>query len=202
MSHWVDRATAPSNIRLYVPGRGWRQYSDSLQSEDTTEERTQPQIGAGEEIASALLNFLNATNLVVLTGTGSSFAAINSPDRPTPAGMAQVWDAVREATGHRAFDGIVGMFGETRVDGNIEKLLSLCRMYLELYDGDSHDEGYRRIAEFAPKAERAILARVNFVDRYTNLDAHAALIQKIGRRGARKPRAKLSRPITIFASRK
>ncbi|WP_379063338.1 SIR2 family protein [Mesorhizobium sp. UC22_110] len=191
MSHWVDRATAPSNIRLYVPGRGWRQYSDSLQSEDTTEERTQPQIGAGEEIASALLNFLNATNLVVLTGTGSSFAAINSPDRPTPAGMAQVWDAVREATGHRAFDGIVGMFGETRVDGNIEKLLSLCRMYLELYDGDSHDEGYRRIAEFAPKAERAILARVNFVDRYTNLDAHAALIQKIGRRGARKPRAKL-----------
>lgn len=105
--------------------------------------------------------------------------------------MAQVWDAVREATGHRAFDGIVGMFGETRVDGNIEKLLSLCRMYLELYDGDSHDEGYRRIAEFAPKAERAILARVNFVDRYTNLDAHAALIQKIGRRGARKPRAKL-----------
>lgn len=37
----------------------------------------------------------------------------------------------------------------------------------------------------------AIVARVDFVDHDTNLDAHSALIQKLGRRGMRKSRSKL-----------
>jgi hypothetical protein len=190
MPYWENRPASASNIRLYVPGSGWRQATD----EAPEAEGGQSKAGAAAGISSALLNVLNATNVVVLTGTGSSFAASNPPEGPTPAGMWQVWEAVRVATGSQVFDAVVDIFGAARIGENIEKLLSMCRLYLELNEVGPHgqqDEEHQRVAAFAPAAETAILRRVDFVNAATNLDAHSALVQKIGRRGARKPRAKL-----------
>lgn len=190
MPYWDNRPAAGSNIRLYVPGSGWRKAAEQApEGEDG-----QSKVGAAGEISSALLNVLNSTNVVVLTGTGSSFAASNPPLRPSPAGMGEVWNAVREATGEAVFDVVVGTFGNARTAGNIEKLLSMCRLYLELNEtvpDEEPNEEHQRIAAFATDAESAILRRVDVVDATTNLDAHLALVQKIGRRGARKPRAKL-----------
>jgi hypothetical protein len=190
MPYWDNRPASASNIRLYVPGSGWRQATD----EPPVAEGGQPKTGAAASISSALLNVLNATNVVVLTGTGSSFAAVNPPEGLAPAGMWEVWEAVRAATGDEDFNAVVATFGEARIGQNIEKLLSMCRLYLELTEvapqGQQNEER-QRVAAFALGAETAILRRVDFVDAATNLDAHSALVQKIGRRGARKPRAKL-----------
>lgn len=190
MPYWDNRPAATSNIRLYLPESGWRQAAE----QPSASQDGQSKIGAAGEISSALLNVLNATNVVVLTGTGSSFAASNPPVRLQPAGMREVWTAVRDSIGAEVFDAVVGTFGAARIAGNIEKLLSMCRLYLELNEAgpdEAPTDEHRRIKGFATDAEAAILHRVDFVDATTNLDAHLALLQKIGRRGARKPRAKL-----------
>src|SRR6187402_348682 len=108
MPYWENRGADAANIRLYQPGRGWRAWSDEAPPE---EGGGPPRQGAAGEIGSALLNVLNSTNVVILTGTGSSFAAVNVPARPAPAGMSQVWSAVREAVGANAFDAVVARFG-------------------------------------------------------------------------------------------
>lgn len=187
MPYWEGRATSASNLRLYVREHGWRSADDEAQDEEGRQART----GAAREIGSILLNVLNATNVVVLTGTGSSFAAVNPIGRPAPAGMWDVWLAVRQAAGPEPFDAIVERFGAARVNENIEKLLTLCKLYLELNAEVAADDDYGAMAEFVGIAERAILDRVDFVDRETDLEAHGALIRKVGRRGVRKPRAKL-----------
>ncbi|MHA6318304.1 SIR2 family protein [Altererythrobacter sp. CAU 1778] len=187
MPFWTGRAATTKNLRLYVRDHGWRSAADEV----VDEEGQQPRTGAAREIGSILLNVLNATNVVVLTGTGASFAAVNPPGRPTPAGMWDVWAFVRETAGPAAFDAIVARFGEARVDNNIEKLLTLCKLYLELNAAPADDAEHQAMLAFVDTAEAAILARVDFVDRQTDLEAHGALVRKVGRRGVRKPRAKL-----------
>lgn len=187
MPYWAGRAATTHNLRLFVRDNGWRSAADEV----VDEEGRQPRTGATREIGSILLNVLNATNVVVLTGTGSSFAAVNPPGRPTPAGMWDVWTFVRETAGPAAFDAVVARFGEARVDDNIEKLLTLCKLYLELNAAPADDPEHQAMLGFVDTAEAAILSRVDFVDRQTDLEAHGALIRKVGRRGVRKPRAKL-----------
>lgn len=187
MPYWAGRAATTNNLRLFVRDHGWRSAADEV----VDEEGRQPRTGAGREIGSILLNVLNATNVVVLTGTGSSFAAVNPLGRPTPAGMWDVWTFVRETAGPAAFDAVVARFGEARVDDNIEKLLTLCKLYLELNAAPADDAEHQAMLAFVDTAEAAILSRVDFVDRQTDLEAHGALVRKIGRRGVRKPRAKL-----------
>ncbi len=187
MPHWAGRAATTNNLRLFVRDHGWRSAADEV----VDEEGRQPKTGSAREIGSILLNVLNATNVVVLTGTGASFAAVNPPGRPTPAGMWDVWTFVRETAGPAAFDAVVARFGEARVDDNIEKLLTLCKLYLELNAAPADDAEHQAMLAFVHTAEAAILSRVDFVDRQTDLEAHGALVRKVGRRGVRKPRAKL-----------
>lgn len=187
MPYWPVRAATTNNLRLFVRDAGWRSAADEV----VDEEGQQPRTGAAREIGSILLNVLNATNVVVLTGTGASFAAVNPPGRPTPAGMWDVWAFVRETAGAVAFDTVVARFGEARVDENIEKLLTLCKLYLELNAAPADDAEHQAMLAFVDTAEAAILSRVDFVDRHTDLEAHGALVRKVGRRGVRKPRAKL-----------
>jgi hypothetical protein len=187
VTYWTGRAASAGNLRLYIHEHGWR----SSAGEALDQEGRQLKAGASREISSILLNVLNATNVVVLTGTGSSFAAINPAGRLAPAGMWDVWLAVREAAGETEFDGLVAKFGKSRVGENIEKLLTLCKLYLELSGEMATDAAQQAMADFVRIAETAILRRVNFVDRETDLEAHGSLLRKIGRRSVRKPRAKL-----------
>lgn len=187
MNYWNEKAADAANLRLFVPGDGWRAFKDKMNAEgDRVDEP-----GTQRAIESGLLNVLNATNVVVLTGTGSSFAAANSAEKLTPAGMWDVWQAVQTEVGAAAFNEVCDTFANAKIDDNIERLLTLCKLYLELHETAIEDETYKKIHGFVETAEKAILARVDFVDRTTTLDAHAGLIQKIGRRGVRKARTKL-----------
>lgn len=187
MAYWSDNAADAAHLRLFVPGDGWRLFKDKKSADgDRIEEP-----GTQRAVESALLNVLNATNVVVLTGTGSSFAAINDPDKLSPAGMWDVWQAVQTKVGAATFKKVCDTFSSARIDENIERLLTLCKLYLELYETAVTNPTYRTIHSFVTAAEQAILARVDFVDRTTKLDAHAGLVQKIGRRGVRKARSKL-----------
>lgn len=198
MAYWDDRPGTADNLRLFVPGEGWRAHADEV-----GEDGKVVSAGSRRLTESTFLNALNATNLVLLTGTGSSFAAKNlaeeddelaavlgpAPPPLRPAGMRDVWLAVRERVGADMFAEVCGSFPEAPIDDNIERLLTLCKLYIELHE-TSNNELTNKIRQFVQDAEKAILDRVDFVSSKTQLEAHATLIQKIGRRGVRKPRTK------------
>lgn len=187
MTFWNGKQADAANLRLFVPGDGWRAFKDKMSDDGDRVEDP----GTQRVVESSLLNVLNATNVVVLTGTGSSFAAQNEPGKPTPAGMWDVWKAVEAEVGPATFKEVCDSFASARVEDNIERLLTLCKLYLELHETAVADPAFIQIRDFVAAAEKAILERVDFVDRTTNLAAHAGLIQKIGRRGVRKARSKL-----------
>lgn len=185
MTDWAKDPADEKNLRLYVPGEGWRAYADVV-GEDEKVAAT----GSKHLIESGLLNGLNATNLLLLTGAGSSFAAKNPAGKPQPAGMASLWAAVQTNTGQERFQGICTTFSSAPIGENIERLLTLCKLYLELNEKDESTKT-KDISKFVKEAEQTILATVNFIDSDTKLDAHEIVIQKIGRRSMRKPRARL-----------
>lgn len=100
--------------------------------------------------------------------------------------------------GEENFKKICEKFPNVNLNRNIEKLLSLCKIYLELNEaaaaGNQDVDGVRN---FVKTAEASILGRVDFVKQDTELPAHEAYVRKIGRRGFRKSRAKLLRPTMI-----
>jgi hypothetical protein len=185
MPYWNNRAPSPGNLRLYVSNEGWKSYTDEM-SEDG---QTVVSQGSKRIIESAFLNALNATNLMLLTGTGSSFAARNTADKPTPAGMMDLWNAVKTKVGDDRFQVACAAFPSAPINENIERLLTLCKIFLELNE-NAAQEIIGPMAVFVKEAEQAILSRVDFVDAATQLDTHASVIQKVGRRGVRKPRTR------------
>ena len=184
MTFWANRAAAAANLRLFIPGEGWKSYSDEVVEDQKVET-----IGSKRLIESVFLNALNATNLLLLTGAGASFAAKNKPTKPQPAGMAALWTAVQAKVGDNEFKAICDQFPSAPIDSNIERLLTLCKLYLELNE-KADDKVTKKIAQFVVDAEQTILATVDFIDPDTGLDAHASIIQKVGRRGIRKPRTR------------
>jgi hypothetical protein len=192
MAFWKNRPASPDNLRLLMPGDGWKGYSDKPDDDNKV---VLP--GSRRLIESVFLNGLNATNLILLTGTGASFAAQN-PDKASgketerklpPAGMDDLWQAVRTRVGDKRFKAACDRFPAAPVGDNIERLLTLCKLYLELNE-TADDVEAKATKTFVADAEQAILGRVDFVDANTQLDAHALMIQKVGRRGIRKPRAR------------
>ena len=197
MPYWTEKKGSAENLRLFLPNEGWRSYSDKIDGDGKVENS-----GSRRLIESAFLNALNVTNLLVLTGSGSSFGAKNPlrvpppppaappPPKLTPAGMADLWSAVKAKVGDVTFHAVCDGLPAAPVGQNIERLLTLCKLYLELHE-NAADDTFERTRTFVKDAEAAILARVNFVDAQTDLTAHATLITKVGRRGVRKPRTKI-----------
>ncbi|QYF86217.1 SIR2 family protein [Brevundimonas sp. PAMC22021] len=185
MPDWANDPADENHLRLFLPGEGWKAYADKLSDEDGKLEAS----GSKRLIESAFLNALNSTNLLILTGSGSSLAARNDPAKAQPASMGDLWKAVKLRAGETKFLSICGLFPSAPIDGNIEKLLTLCKLYLELNQTSTSEEA-KSVATFVREAEDAILLTVDFIDGQTTLDAHATVIQKIGRRGMRKPRAR------------
>ena len=125
MSFWKEKPAAAENLRLFMPTEGWKAYSDIKDSGRKLE-------GSKLFIESAFLNALNATNLILMTGSGSSFAAKNNVGKKQAVGMKEIWDAVKKATGEVPFNHICSTFKEAEIHENIERLLTLCKLYLEL----------------------------------------------------------------------
>lgn len=128
--------------------------------------------------------------------------------------MAMLWHAVRgkfieddPLDGSDDFDNmvqeIVGKAPTKDAEGNveagdIETLLSLCKMKLELVTASAAEAEkketkgpFRKLTNFIQKAEKAILSKVDFVSGNTELTTHKSIIQKLAKRAVEKPRVKL-----------
>ncbi|MBB3643876.1 hypothetical protein FHX14_000035 [Rhizobium sp. BK619] len=184
MGYWDAIPAKAGNIRHYTRATGWIAYDDFVDEDGRV---TAP--GSNRAVELALSIGLNASNLAVLSGAGSSFCAKNSEEGSLQApGMSDLWDAVVADVTQPVFDSIVALIPKAKAIGkNIEKLLTQSKIYVELFD----DANAVKVGEFIAAAERAIAKRVDFVKESTDFSAHAAIIRKIARRGIRKPRAKI-----------
>jgi hypothetical protein len=183
MSYWDGIAAGARNLRLFEPGSGWHRYDDDKDANGRV-----TSLGSNRAIDLALSTALSASNLIVLTGAGSSFCAVNSGGKIGAPAMSDLWDAVEVSATPAVMVSIVALIpNASGISKNIEKLLTLCKLYGALFD----DEDSRKINDFIKTAEKAILERVDFVDRDTDISSHRALVRKIARRGNRKPRTKI-----------
>lgn len=183
MAFWSDKPAAASNIRLFEPTNGWKAHDDQVNEQGQIAAQ-----GSHYAVELALHNALNATNLVMLTGAGSSFCAKNAPDQKRAPGMVDLWDAAEAKVGKNEFAAIIAKIpSAANLNKNIEKLLTLCKLYSALFN----DENSKTIAAFVDEAEKAILDKVDFVIDGTELGAHRNVIRKLARRSVRKPRAKI-----------
>lgn len=205
MTYWNNRPASASHLRLFSPTRGWCGYHDEVADDGSGQIRSQ---GSKQELQSLFLNTLNATNLLLLTGSGASFCIVNADastvTAKTAPGMRDLWSTVKDRVGDQRFNTILGLFPQIAADENIELLLTHCKLYIELYaprvpsaprSSETAPAGPAEqcdpIALFIKDAEDAILKRVDFVDAETELLAHGLMLQKIARRNVRKPRVKL-----------
>lgn len=185
MGHWDDRPASRENLRHFEMPNAWRRYKDEIEAE-TNETKTH---GCATELERILINGLNSTNLLLLTGAGASFCAKNAVGGKTAPGLKDLWDAVKAKVGDPKFTEIIGKIPKGAAIKDIEKLLTQCKLFVALY-GDTEGDG-KEISEFLARAETAILARADFVNEKTDLTAHEVTLRKIARRGIRKPRAKV-----------
>jgi hypothetical protein len=123
---------------LFEPTQGWRAHDDVID----TEGRTSAQ-GSNRSVELALHNALNASNLLLLTGAGSSFCAKNADGRTAPS-MTNLWEAVEAAVTPAKLAEIIGLIpNAANLKKNIEKLLTLCKLYATLFN-DAICQGLRR----------------------------------------------------------
>ncbi len=183
LGYWDVLPASADNLRLFNPAKGWVQFADQVDGDGKT-----TSFGASRDIDLALSIALNASNLMVLTGAGASFCAKNpAQDALTAPGMGDLWNAVQVSATDKTFQEVIDLIPKAKGgDANIEKLLTQCKIYVELFD----NEDSATIKTFIETAEKAISTRVSFVDEDTDLKAHGMVIRKIARRGIRKPRAK------------
>jgi hypothetical protein len=186
-NYWNTTPADKTNLRLLISGKGWTSFSDSVDEDGKVVDR-----GSKEQIDSALINALSASNFLTLTGAGASLCARNGEGESQAPSMADLWDGVIAEVGPVAFGAICAKFPKAKIDANIEKLLSLCKVYLELNEAAQADDAdVNAVKKFVTQAESCILAKVDFVSQSTALPAHEAYVRKIGRRGFRKARAKI-----------
>lgn len=183
MTYWNNTPAGAQHLRLFEPNVGWRKHDDDLDDQGRT-----TFFGASRPVELALATALSASNLVVLTGAGSSFCAINPTGKAGAPGMGDLWDAVEAAASKQTLQEVINLIPTAKDIGkNIEKLLTFSKLYVALFD----DANSAKIKAFIPEAEKAILDRVDFLHADTDISSHRAFIRKVARRGLRKPRARI-----------
>jgi hypothetical protein len=189
VGHWDARPAAKENLRLFEAPNTWRRYADDVDPVS----RAITTSGSSSAVERFLMNGLNATNVLLLTGAGSSFCVENSGSSKLAGvaapSLADLLSAVKDKVGTTRFNQVTGIIPNGAKIGDIEKLLTHAKLYVALY-GEAAGDG-KVVADFIADAEAAILARVDFVDEATDVGTHEIVLRKIARRGARKPRAKI-----------
>lgn len=211
MDYWEGYPEGKKELlRLLTREGKWLRWGG--ENEDPEDPSRKPRAGCKEKVEEVLLAALHSTNVVVLLGSGASFSARNDGG-PNAPGMADLWHAVRDAVSagnffdHAEFDDlttkVMGALPENdehgkQKAGDIEALLSLCKMQIELLsirEKNSPDFTDRAwlddLVKFVHTSETSILSRVDFVRDSTDLNAHKMFMTKFARRSAEKPRVKI-----------
>lgn len=199
MNYWDALAPSAKNLRLFEPGTGWRQHGDEKDADGKV-----TFVGCNRQLDETLSIALNTSNLLLLTGAGSSLCVRAPGGKSRAPLMADLWDAVQTEAAPEVMSEVIALIPNAKgIDKNIEKLLTLCKLFIALYKNegskkneDTDDEKRRnaessKVSDFITSAEKAILARVNFLDNDTDMSSHRSLVRKIARRGNRKPRTKI-----------
>lgn len=210
-SYWESHSEGNKELlRLLTRDGKWLSWKDEEpDKEDPTEKRVP---GCHNQVEDTLIKALHSTNAVVLLGSGASFCA-KTEGGPGAPGMGDLWHAVRAEVSkgnlidHAEFDDlaqkVMGALPENseggeQQAGDIESLLSLCKMSIELLrvranetEKFSEQELLDELNGFVKKAEQVILEKVGFVNSETALPAHTAFLQKFSRRSPDKPRVKM-----------
>lgn len=182
MTYWSGKALSAANLRLFQPENGWTAYADIRDAEGKT-----TAFGSIRAVEIALNSALNASNLLVLTGAGTSFSASNRQGPNAPS-MFDLWDAVAAGVGQPELDAVIGLIpAANNLNKNIEKLLTLCKLFGTLFNNADSE----RVSSFVKNAEKAIVNRADFIKETTNIETHRNFVRKIARRGVRKPRARI-----------
>lgn len=159
---------------------------------------------AKDEISRVLSDCFRCSNLVVLTGLGTSLhvnidkGVADYPQRrvaitgkkiaPT---MRDLWVKAKEASGDN-FETITKLskfpVADENFKENIEALLSYCKIGSEFTDLEKHKT---LIADFIKNTEEIIRDEVSFLSEEDSVAVHTELLRRIARRSSRKVRAKI-----------
>jgi hypothetical protein len=142
--------------------------------------------GNRRQLLNALGSVLNAENVMVLAGLGTSLGLTKkaASGDVTPAGapaMITLYSRISSLTG---FAEACAIAPEAVGKMDIESLLSACQFHVAL-------SAEKTILDFLAEAEAAILDLCNFVDSETDLMMHEVFLRKIGRRQSRLARSQL-----------
>jgi hypothetical protein len=101
MGYWDNRVAAKENLRMLEARAVWRRYADERnESNDTVTAE-----GCARALDSVLINGLNSTNLLLLTGAGASFCVKNADaskvTSKTAPSLKDLWTAVKAKSAKR-----------------------------------------------------------------------------------------------------
>lgn len=144
---------------------------------------------------------LDAENLVVLAGSGTSLTFNKQGLHPVAPSMWHLWDYCQEddihlfglvlaATKYNALQHVKDEHGKVKPD--IELLLSLCDSSLSV--GNLSAQRKNQVERFLERAKKIILERTNFADKIhdaTDWISHDKFIRAVARRSAQQQRLKI-----------
>lgn len=158
---------------------------------------TEDEDAAIAEAKRALSDVLLCTNLVVLSGLGTSLCVHPSaPGGATAPTMRDLWVRVQIQQDAAAlamnpadptFFEILNLVGHPAATQDIEALLSRCRLAEAFLSGGARDA----VVRFIALAEKTIIEATNFVTLDHPLPVHTEFLRRIARRSQRKSRAKI-----------
>lgn len=187
-------------------GREMRVFSYRTSGAWIAIQRPEEEVGADsalDEIRRVLSDTLRCSNLVVLTGLGTSLhvnvdhaaTEVNKKRTAQPGKfiaptMWDLWEAARAESG-ADFPRVLALSKLPKSEqekGNIEALLSHCKAASEFVDDESQRD---IITLFIEKTERIVRDRVRFLGAADEVSVHADLLRRLARRSSRKVRSKI-----------
>ena len=171
------------------------------QADDAATKGDEDRDTAKDEIKRVLSDCFRCNNLVVLTGLGTSLhvnttrgdngtrTPLNGKNiAPT---MGDLWAKAQEKSGAN-FDKVIALSkfpkDDEKFKGNIEALLSYCKIGSEFTDTD---ENKKLVTDFIVDTEEIICTEIDFLTEGDEIGIHAELLRKIARRSNRKVRTKI-----------
>lgn len=174
-------SVADSGVEVLNAGLGaWV----DLWAEESGDNRVDPMARAALEsdLKVYISRALNAENLVVLAGLGTSLGIAPIGERKAPS-MRDLWAKVEGLPEFKSITSTVR--GELIKEQNIEHLLSEVQARLGL------NPDHAGLTAFLAAAEQVILEACSFVGQDSLLEAHQLFLRKIARRSLRLQRTKL-----------
>ena len=150
-----------------------------------------------EQFNSIMNEALDASNLIVLSGLGTSMCL----DKNAPT-MQSLFTSIVEKVTENYFEKIANILkyksesnDQQKINVNIEHFLSQCKMYIDLFsDSDSEEDKKcaKHVSTFVEQAEKVIYDQIKgFVRIDTDLKYHEKFITNISSRAINKSRAKI-----------